>query len=667
MLDEALVNGIGICAALSPGSWAGGKPELRRVTRDGKPYEKPEVCGLLPEVQSFCRNVGASVAQTYGKYPAFQCALLHTEVRDGANLCFHEQDRAAFRQATGLEIPEEAQSKAGVEYTKLPDFPADRVIEDDNPLYRYYQWYWEEGDGWNGLNTALHEGLKSTGRQDLWTFHDPAVRVASVLGSGGAVDYVSQWTYSYPDPIRIATATDELLTMARNAGHPQDLMKMTQIIWYRSQTAPMSEASQEKVAAQTVWEDTDPDAAFITIAPMHLREAFWTEIARPVQGIMYHGWQSLVPTGSTGGYRYTHPQTQEELTRLTHEVVQPLGPTLRQVPEAKTDVAFLESFASEMFARRGTYGWGHTWVGDAYLILQWAQLQPEIVFDEMVAQKGLDGYRVLVMMDCDVLTRTVAEKVQEFQKRGGIVVADDRLCPAIRPDIVLLPYERTKQADADKAALQDLAAKLRAQLDKRYQRHVDSSNPDVVTHYRRYGTTDYVFLINDRREFGDYVGHHKLVMEQGLPSQATITIDRKSAAVYDLVRGRPVATKRAGGKLQIEADLEPCNGRLLMVAERPIAGVRIEAPDAAKRGQALALAITVDDADGKPVDAVVPVKVDLLDPDGRPAEFSGFYGARGGRVDIRADIAANDSTGMWEVRATELASGEVGRTYVRVD
>jgi len=443
-------------------------------------------------------------------------------------------------------------------------------------------------------------------------------------------------------------------------------MKMTQIIWYRSQTAPTSEASQEKVAAQTVWEDTDPDAAFITISPMHLREAFWTKIARPIQGIMYHGWQSLVPTDSTSGYRYTNPQTQHELTRLTHEIVQPLGPTLRQVPEAKSDVAFLESFASEMFARRGTYGWGHTWLGDAYLILQWAQLQPEIVFDETIAGKGLDGYRVLVMMDCDVLTRTVADKVLAFQKAGGIIVGDDRLCPAIKPDIVLKPYERTKQADTDKAALQALAAQLREQLDTRHQRHVDSSNPDVVTHHRRFGTADYVFLINDHREFGDYVGHHKLVMERGLPSQATITIGRGAGAVYDLVRGRPVAAKVTDGKLQAQTDLEPGDGQLLMVADRAIAAVKIDAPETGKLGEAVTVTVGVVGDDGQPLDAVVPVRVDILDPEARPAEFSGYYGAKGGRLEIRLDLAPNDTAGTWEVRVTELASGIEARKYVVV-
>jgi len=664
MLDTALVSGIGVCAPLSPGSWVGsGKSGFRRVDREGKATEEPELCALFPELGAFCRSVGASVAADFGDYPALDCALLHTEVRDGADLCFHDHDRAAYRQATGLEIPDAVTHKGGVTYAKLPGFPADRVVADDDPIYRFLQWYWKTGDGWNGLNTALAEGLKSAGRQDLWTFHDPAVRVASVLGSGGDVDVVSQWTYSYPDPLRIATATDELLAMARHAGSEQDVMKMTQIIWYRSQTAPAGPAG---TGPRSVWEDTEPGADFITIAPMHLREAFWTKIARPAKGIMYHGWESLVPTTSTGAYRYTHPDTQAELARLTHEIVQPLGPALRQVPEPAADVAVLESFASQMFAGRGTYGWGGSWLGDVYLILQWAQLQTEIVYDETILQGALDGRKVLVMVDCDVLTRSVVDHVKVFQEAGGLIVGDDRLCPAITPDIVLTPYTRAGQADTDKAALQAIAAKLRAELDGRYTRFADSSSPDVVTHTRRFGTTDYIFLINDRREFGDYVGQHKLVMERGLPSDATVTL-RRTGTVYDLVAHREVAAAARDGALTIDAHVEPCDGRLFMVVDRPIAGLTIAAPDRVGRGATASLSVTVADAAGQPIDAVVPVRLDILDPDGRPAEFSGYYGAKDGRLEVACDLAPNDTPGTWEIRATELASGLVARHYMRVE
>ncbi|MFA6564223.1 MAG: LamG-like jellyroll fold domain-containing protein [Verrucomicrobiia bacterium] len=668
MLNLALANDLGVCVSLSPGHWAAdAKKQFRRIDRKGKSDDKrPSICGLFPEMQKFCYNVGASVAQTYSAFPAWQSALLHTEVRDGAGLCYHEHDRAACRQATGADIPADVGGKWGVDSAKLKDFPTDRVIADDNAFYRYCQWYWKTGDGWNGLNNELHRGLKSTGRNDLWTFHDPAVRVASVYGSGGAVDVISQWTYSYPDPIRIGVATDELFAMARGAKQPQQVMKMTQIIWYRSQTAPMKKGDEVTKATKSPWEDTDPDAAFPTIAPMHLREAFWTKMARPIQGIMYHGWQSLVPTDSTGGYRYTNPQTQHELRRLVKEVVEPLGPALMQVPDRKSDVAYLESFASQMFARRGTYGWCHTWCGDACQMMMWAQLQPEIIYDETVVERGLDGFRVLVMFDCDVLTATVAAKAKEFQRKGGIIVGDERLCPAIKADIVIQSYTRTRKADEDRAALVAKAAGLRKALDKRYRRYSDSSNADVVARCRVFGKSDYLFAINDKREFGAYVGQHGLVMEDGLPSETTLSLARKSGFVYDLIAGQPVSASIARGQLRIPAALGPCEGRVFMVTDRAIAGVKIEAPDAAKLGDAATVKIAVVDKAGRPLDAVVPLRVDIRDSAGRDAERTGYYGAKNGRLELKLDLAANDQPGVWQIRVRELASGQTISHYLRV-
>ncbi len=660
MLDEALANDMTIAASLSPGHAITGKTEFLRVDRKGQPYKSksPNICGLFPEVQKFCYNVGASVAQTYGQFPAFRAALLHTEIRDGANLCFHKQDVELFRQQTGLELPAGIGGRGGVLYSRLPDFPASRVIPDDFPLYVYYRWYWKTGDGWNGLNTALHRGLKSTGRTDLWTWHDPAVRVASVYGSGGEVDILSQWTYSYPDPIRIGLATDELLAMVGGAATKQQVMKMTQVIWYRGQTAPIPKKPADVLSYQATWEKEQPGAPFITIAPMHLREAFWTKIARPIKGIMYHGWQSLVPCDTPGGYCYTHPETQHELARLVRQVIRPLGPTLLQVPSLKSDVAFLESFASQMFAQRGTYGWGGGWTGDAYHAMLYAHLQPEIVFDETVASpNGLDGFRVLVMADCDVITETMRQRIKAFQAKGGIIVGDDRLAPAIKPDIVLQPTKRTGRNDVDKAAIQAVAAELRKQLDSRYARKLDSSNPEVIPYLRHSGAADYVFLVNDHREYGQYVGQHGLVMENGLPSQAVVSLNRPAGVVYDRVNGCQVPARQEKGKLRIDVALGPCDGRLYMVLPRAIERVKLQSPASTSRGGDAKVTIEVVDAEGRPIEATVPLKVDIRDAEGRLAEFSGFHRAVNGRLELTLHIAANDPMGTWQLEARELASG----------
>ena len=85
-----------------------------------------------------------------------------------------------------------------------------------------------------------------------------------------------------------------------------------------------------------------------------------------------------------------------------------------------------------------------------------------------------------------------------------------------------------------------------------------------------------------------------------------------------------------------------------MIAERPIARVAV-----------------LDDR-GQPLAAVVPLRVDFLDPDGRPGEFSGFYGAQGGQVEVCFDLAPNDAAGLWRLHVTELASGREADAYVRV-
>jgi hypothetical protein len=665
MLNDYLARGIDACVYLYPGRWVALNPKLSqylRVDRAGKPTGQENVSAANSDIQRFGYDVGASVAQTFGQFPALSMALVHSEIRDGTALSYHDYEIKAARDALGFDIPREALGKNGVSYASLPDFPADHVVPDDYPLLRFYSWFWKDGDGWNPLHTRVHEGLKSTGRQDLVTFFDPAVRVPALWGSGGGVDVVSQWTYSYPDPIKIGQATDELFAMAD--GRPgQQVMKMTQIIWYRSGTAP--ELPKDE-SARVAWEREVPDAAFITIAPDHLREAFWSKLSRPIRGIMYHGWGSLFPT-TEAGYRYTHPQTKEVLKELVATVVQPLGPTLLQVPDRPADVAVLESFAAQMLAGRGSYGWSQSWEARLHQILQWAALQPRVLFDEHVRRDGLDGYRVLVLPCCDVLTTRVVAAIRAFQRRGGIVVADEFLCPAIAPDILIASCGDQGDARERKAELMAAAAQLRAQLDAFYSRYADSSNPEVVPRVRSLGSTDYLFALNDYRTYGDYVGQHRKVMEKGLPSRALLTLRRAGGTVYDLVAHREVQATVRAGLLAIDAEFGPGDGRLYMVTSAPLRGVACRVPPRVARGTSavVEVRVLVDPQDS--VTAVVPVDVRIVDAAGQAAEGSGFYGANEGQLSLTLDIAPNDAPGAWTIHVTELASGRQAEATLAVD
>lgn len=184
MLSVALENNIRIVASLSPGRWlrtaAVGKPFLR-IDRKGGHYGREDISGLFPQVQDFVFNSGAAMGRAYGDHMALSSALLHTEVRGESQVSFHPIEMEAYRKATGAEIPAEVTIKNGVQWQKLADFPKNRVIADDHPILQYLRWFWKNGDGWNKLNSRLHEGLKQHAHDRFWSFHDPAARVPSTL------------------------------------------------------------------------------------------------------------------------------------------------------------------------------------------------------------------------------------------------------------------------------------------------------------------------------------------------------------------------------------------------------------------------------------------------------------------------------------------------------
>ncbi|WP_461784011.1 LamG domain-containing protein [Prosthecobacter sp.] len=657
ILDAALQNGLEVIASLSPSRVLESEVKNLRVDRAGKPYARQDIAASTPEFAPFFQSVGMSVAKAYGDHPAFTTALIDTEVRDSTQVSFNAVDVEAYKKFAGTDFPAEVTAKWGVDWTKLKDFPTDRMIEDEHPILKYLRWFWTVGDGWNGLHTALHKGVKSSGK--VWTFFDPAVRQPSISGAGGGVDVISHWTYSYPDPQKIGMCADQLFAMSAASGKNQRVMKMTQLIWYRSQTAPMGNKAPGEVVA---WEDHDPEAAYITIAPMHLKEALWTKISRPIQGIMYHGWQSLVPTESPGAYRFTHSNTAPVLKQLIHDVIEPLGPTLMAIPDERSEVAFLESFTSQMFARRGGYGSNMGWEADVWLALQHAHVQTDILFEETLLKNGLSGRKVLVMPFCDVLTKSIVARIADWQKKGGKIVADEFLCPALKADVVIQSFKREKKAAEDKAKVLELAKAFRALPQK-----VSCDNPEIITRVRKFGDATYVFVVNDKREYGSYVGQHGLVMENGLPAKGVVSLKAESANVYELTGMQFIVPKRGeDGAMSWPVELGPCDGKIFLVLPKPLLGIQLDVPENATLSNTAKISARITTTQEAPTKAVIPVRVDIRNANGSAAEGSGFYAAENGIIELSLNLAPNEDPGTWEIRVKELASGMEAVKWMRV-
>ena len=108
----------------------------------------------------------------------------------------------------------------------------------------------------------------------------------------------------------------------------------------------------------------------------------------------------------------------------------------------------------------------------------------------------------------------------------------------------------------------------------------------MIPYRRCYGEADYVFVVNDRREFGQYVGQHGIVMENGVPSQAILSIQRPGGFMYDLVDHHAVPVRQEKGKLTADVHLGPCDGRLFLVTSRAIEAVSVRGPETVHTGGA---------------------------------------------------------------------------------
>ncbi len=653
-LDTMLRHGLHAFASFYVKYRFGGKKHLLQTNREGKVYPREGVEASNPEVVKEYVSVAEQMAKALGSHPAWDVALLNSEVRDGSLPSFGGVEPKRFREAAGFDIPETITGRSAPMYTKDASFPWNRIVKYDRPELVFLRWWWRCGDGWNDLDSALSAALHKHIRHPFTTFMDPAVRVPPQWGSGGNVDMISQWTYTNPDPLKIGLATDELLAMA--AGRPgQKVGTMTQAIWYRSAVAPLG----EKVANPPEWMAREPNAKFITIAPDFVREAIWLKVARKVEAIMYHGSGSLICV-QNHGYRYTNPKSKQVLKETCAEVVRPLGPVLKRIPERPAEIGILESFTANMFASRHfTGGWGNGWIAELHLALQWAGLQPAIFYeDHLLTGKVPATLKVLFVPGCEVLTDKVQAKLQELQRQGVILVGDEFTTPALMVDLRLQSIRRRANFPAEsKAATQDLGAEIAEMLADYYTAPVAASNPDLVLRRRGSDAADYVFVINDRRTFGDYLGQWGLVMEKGLPNNGAVTVRHAAGAAYDLVRHCEVPLRPAEGGVRFPVRLGPGGGTLVLLLERPIAAVKATLNGAVARGRSFTLKASVVNDAGKAVPATLPVEVTLTDAAGHRLPFSGYYAAENGTLVVEGVLPTNAAAGAVTCTVRDLASG----------
>ena len=653
-LDQYLKDGIhGTAWCLSGSSFRRYYEQFPCTRKDGTQNPKaleasnPQVLeAILPGVKNF--------GTVLGRHPA--CTLVSTtsEVRDGSYPNFSKHAREAYKRDTGKEIPREIDdSRMGPHYNTLRHFPVSRIVPENHPILEYYRWFWRDGDGWNPLQGAVAKAFCEGAGRSVPSFFAPAVRVPPLFGSGGPVSLNRQWTYVYPEPYNINYVISEQQNMAAGTKGQRGVITSIQCISYRSKLAPIG----KEVPNPPAWVLDRPNTAYFTTPPDLVREALWTCFARRLDGIDVYPLRTLYDNVLMGesklteGYQFTNGGTIEVIRDLYRNVAIPLGPLFKRVPERVPEVAVLESFAATIFAGRGTWGW-HGKIYDYGTMATLANLNPKVLYEENI-EKGIPPEtKVILMPECDVLTEKSFAALREFDRRGGLIVGDMNLVPGIMADFQLPEFNRKNKAETDDAAIRKAAQELNKNLAGYYQSYSGSDRADIFTLVRSWKQADYLFVINDRRQAGDYVGQYGLVLEQGMPNQGNAILRRKAGAVYDLVKHKSVPFTCDGEKTTIPVQYETNDGRVFLVTDKPLGTLTVRLSPSSKRGSRFQLAISSPDKD-----VLIPVRIAIQGPDGYVADESGSAVVEEGVFTREIHIPDNASAGNWNFTVTNLADG----------
>ena len=617
------------------------KRKYARINRDGSRYEKvvdvttPGCLGEIRKLVDYYARRAKELKCVVGVMP-------ESEERMATRPNFAPHAREAFRKATGLDVPPEADGRAAPHWSKLKDIPADRVIDKDHPVLAYYRWFWKEGDGFETYYKVAIDAFERELGYRPFSLYDPCNRVPPLWGSGGEVSHIEQWQVADPIPYQVGFTISEMNAMAK--GRPgQKTLMLVQGICDSRDVAPTNDLPANVPA----WRTKYPTAMYVTPAPDMLLESLWTTWSRQVDGFGFHGWDALWVDAETlkmwrPYYVHTNPETKKVIKRAFRDVALPLGPLFRAAPEPSPEVAVLEGYASAILSGDAPWDWCRPYRIYGYLA-EAANLQPSVLFEEEIARDGIpDSVKVILAPKCDVVTKETFAALKAFQRRGGKIVADDALVPALKAD-AQLPKQpgyylyRTDGArhDADwKAAAAALEKTVRAFVPATLVREDD----EIILRMRRCAGADYVFAINDRRGYGDYFGPWKRVREKGLPHETAVSVRRRAGAVYDLVRHEAVAFTVRDGFTRIPVSYTTSDGRVLLVADRPLGKLKI---DVAKTAEGLSVAVTSPD---RGVMLPIGVKVGTRKP---------YFGVtRDGRWSHVFRDASDES-----VRVVDLATG----------
>jgi hypothetical protein len=382
----------------------------------------------------------------------------------------------------------------------------------------------------------------------------------------------------------------------------------------------------------------------------------------------------------------------------SNHLLKKLGTIFTTMPPTRPPVAVLYSLSQAVASqvKDRTQNYAHALPHGQNLPLTYVALkligqQFDAVVDEDAIDGTLGDYRAVVLTSLDYVAPAVVAALEDFAKRGGLVLltADSavQIGGAVKLSAAPRMPDQAKIDELMKAAkygelgpftttgkhiegATPLAQALRAELAKAGIAPVfDSDVPTIVATRQAAGDIEYLFAVNATYDAAAKDDKGNAERNALKATAAKITLADDGRAIYDAIHSRTLrgavakdGLAAAGGKLAIESRFGPGQMRVFARTARPIGGVRAAAPvvrrELVRETEPITVQIAASlmDDQGRLLSGSAPLHVRVIDPLG-VTRHELYRATTLGTFTTTLPLAANDPAGDWKVIVRELLAG----------
>ena len=287
----------------------------------------------------------------------------------------------------------------------------------------------------------------------------------------------------------------------------------------------------------------------------------------------------------------------------------------------------------------------------------------DLLHEEVAIRRGLEPYKVLVMLQTDIIPESFQEMLLKFVESGGILVLDH--CPSLSPEGTALSGLREvvgemPSADPWKAEAIPLGKgcviKVSEGLDAAYRAAVEGDDAEMVRMLESWAAS--VFAehgIKPAARCSD--GEFEADLLRGRDASALVVVNHRPEAaetvielsdvghrigyVCDLATGTSLDFVRSEGRVRIPVRLTQRQGVILGLYPRQPRKMELSA-----RLDGGEFVLSLSEPTGGPL----PVFIEAIDPTGRKSIRHSREILLRGEAEIRSSPAVNEMRGKWEFR-----------------